>query len=82
MQSLVNFPLLELLYDFHILFADGIVLEIIEFGRIVAEIQQIDFSLVFSIELLYELPDIEIIACLLDMYLFWLAILSPISFWE
>ncbi len=51
MQSLIDFPLLELPNDLHVLLADGVLLEVVELGGVVGEIEEVDFALVFIIEL-------------------------------
>ncbi len=51
MQSLIDFPLLELPNDLHVLLADGVLLEVVELGGVVGEIEEVDFALVLIIEL-------------------------------
>lgn len=62
MQSLVDLSLLELADDLHILPAYGALLEIVELGGIVGEVQQVDLSLVFAIELIDIGLHIEVVA--------------------
>lgn len=62
MKSLIDFSFLKFSDHFHIFFADGVIFEIIEFSCIIAEIQQIDFSLMLFIELFNIILDIEIVA--------------------
>jgi hypothetical protein len=50
-QSLIDFPLLELPNDLHVLLADGVLLEVVELGGVVGEIEEVDFALVLIIEL-------------------------------
>lgn len=51
MQSLIDFPLLELPNDLHVLLADGVLLEVVELGGVVGEIEEVYFALVLIIEL-------------------------------
>lgn len=62
MQSLVDLPLLELPHNLHIFLADLVIFEVVELGGIVREVQQVDLSLVFLVELVDVLLDIEVIA--------------------
>jgi hypothetical protein len=50
-QSLIDFPLLELPNDLHVLLADGVLLEVVELGGVVGEIEEVYFALVLIIEL-------------------------------
>lgn len=59
-QSLIDFPLLKLSDNFHILFADRIVLEVIELGGIIRKIKQIDLPLMILVEPIDILLNIEV----------------------
>lgn len=50
MQSLINFTLLELTNDIHIFFTDSAILEIVEFSRVVGEVEEVDTSLMLFVE--------------------------------
>ena len=52
MNPLVDLPLLELTDDFHILFADRVMLEIVELSGVLAEIEHVDSTLVILIKVL------------------------------
>lgn len=59
-QSLIDFPLLKLSDNFHILLADGIILEVIELGGIIRKIKQIDLPLMILVEPIDILLNIEV----------------------
>ena len=58
MKSLIYFSLLEFTDDFHIFFADGIVLEVIELSGVLAEVKHVDSTLVILIEIFNVFLDI------------------------
>ena len=68
-QALVDLALLELAYDLHVLFADGVVLEVVELGGVVGEVEQVDTALVLLVELAYVLLQVEVHAEWLECYL-------------
>lgn len=82
MQSLVNFPLLELSNDLHVFLADGAIFEVVEFCGVVAKVQQIDSSFVLLVELFYVILDIEIDSELNGNYRDYLTILSVSYFFD
>jgi len=69
MQLLINLPLLELSDDLHIFLADGVLLEIVEFGGVVGEVKQVDSALVLFVKLFYVVFEIEIEAEFRNGYL-------------
>lgn len=59
-QSLIDLPLLELSDHLHILLTDRILLEVIELGRVIREIKQVDPPLMFLVEPINVILDIEV----------------------
>lgn len=82
MQSLIDFPLLKLPNDLHVLLANGVLLEIVELGGVVGEIEEVDFALVFIIELFDVLSHVQIVSASPNEYFDSLTILSAIYFLE
>jgi hypothetical protein len=81
-HSLVDLSFLELPDDLHVLLADGVVLEVVELGRVVGEIQQVDLPFVFGVELLDVLLHVEVVAAYRIPYCASRTILSVIYFLE
>lgn len=81
-QPLVDLPLLEFPDDLHVLLADGIFLEIVEFGSIVREVEEVDSSLVLLIEFLYVLFHVLVEPAYHRAYLASRTIFSVSSFFE
>lgn len=61
-QTLVDFTFLELADDLHVLLGDGVVLEVVELGGVLREVQQVDASLMLNVELLDEVLHVEVAA--------------------
>lgn len=82
-ELLVDFPLLELADDFHVLLADGVVLEVVELGGVVGEVEQVDLALVLLVELVDVGLHIEVMAALLpNEYLDYRTIFYVSSFFD
>ena len=82
MKSLIYFSFLKFTNNLHILFADRVIFEVIEFSGIITEIQQIDLTFVLLVELLYVILDIEIRAECYQYYCAYVTILSVNSFFD
>ena len=62
MKTLVDFAFLELTDDLHVLLGDGVVLEVVELGGVLGEVEQVYASLVLDVELLDEVLHVEVAA--------------------